>query len=128
MKVWIKLEVSDGVRRALGKRVINTPEARLSDITADGRLTKRPLIEYLTRHVQSHLPDVVPVVVKPSLSQTERADLAKVYHYLAALGRSDPEIEEWILLQRARLDLRSLFPHVRKADAEHAKANPPDLR
>ena len=108
MKVIIRLEIPDLVRIAW---------ARLwkdAKVTGSGCIKKRDLVEQLERHLQAQLPEVrLPRLVRPTLSLTERAELRKVYDYMRAIGYSDGQIEEWILLQRARLDLKALFPHLR---------------
>lgn len=112
MKITIRLTINDSMRLALGKKVAASP----ADLTVDKLLRKRPMVEWLQREIQGQMPSVGPVVSRPALSPVERAHLKKVYDYLSAIGHSDQYIEEWILLQRAKSDFRSLFPHVRKND------------
>ena len=102
MKVNLTLEIGDGLRRAIAKDV---PQAKT---TRNGRATRQVIIQYLQAQAMQASADWSKLFPRPDLPPIEAKEHGLAVDYLRKLGRSDQQIREWLLIERARLH----FPNV----------------
>jgi hypothetical protein len=98
MKIRLTLEVSDLARLHMGAL----------DRTAPVIKGGRPLVrrEAVVAHLQLYLDrltDEFAAIPRGPLTAEESIDAQDAIDYLRKLGKTDPQIRAWLLLQRARL-------------------------
>lgn len=100
MRVRPVLEVSDAARRMIARV---RPDGRR---TVRGKLaTRTVVISYLQERL-TRLSALSPWWDDEPLSPEEQSDAKAAVETLRSAGKTDAEIRAWLLLQRARYDLR----------------------
>ncbi len=100
MRVRPVLDVSDGARRMIARI---RPDGRR---TVRGALATRNLVISYLQERLNRLSALTPWWDDEPLSPEEIADAKAAVETLRSAGKSDAEIRAWLLLQRARYDLR----------------------
>ncbi len=100
MRVRAVLEVSDGARRMIARI---RPDGRR---TVRGALATRNLVISYFQERVNRLSALTPWWDDEPLSPEEIADAKAAVETLRSAGKTDAEIRAWLLLQRARYDLR----------------------
>jgi hypothetical protein len=101
MRLRALLFVSDNARRAVARLQPN------SQRTARGAMaTREAVVAYVQERLDA-LSELAPWWDNEPLSTVEAQDARAAVEYLRHAGKSDGEIRAWLLLQRARYDLRS---------------------
>ena len=109
MKINLTLNVGEQTRHAIARALkLEHPQA-----TRDGRASRKAVVTWLQQQLDSAEGVYLATfrlerAAKWSAVDFEEAGAAVAY--LHSVGKSDKEIMQWILLQRARLQ----FPHQRK--------------
>lgn len=100
MRVRPVLDVSDGARRMIARI---RPDGRR---TVRGALATRNLVISYLQERLNRLSALTPWWDDEPLSPEEIADAKAAVETLRSAGKTDAEIRAWLLLQRARYDLR----------------------
>lgn len=100
MRVRPVLDVSDAARRMIGRI---RPDGRR---TVRGALATRNLVISYLQERLNRLSALTPWWDDEPLSPDELADAKAAVETLRSAGKTDSEIRAWLLLQRARYDLR----------------------
>lgn len=100
MRVRPVLDVSDGARRMIARI---RPDGRR---TVRGALATRNLVITYLQERLNRLSALTPWWDDEPLSPEEIADAKAAVETLRSAGKTDAEIRAWLLLQRARYDLR----------------------
>jgi hypothetical protein len=109
------LDVTDIARRAIAQLQPARPR------TARGALaTRESVIAYLQDRLD-HLSTLAPWWDDEPLSADESKDASAAIQYLRSAGKSDSEIRSWLLLQRARYDLRMGSQHDGTTQRAHVR-------
>jgi hypothetical protein len=98
------LFVSDTARRAIAHVQPSLPRT-----VRGAMVTREGVVEYVQSRLDA-LTALAPWWDDEPLSATEAQDARAAVDYLRAAGKSDADIRAWLLLQRARYDLRSNPP------------------
>lgn len=100
MRVRPVLDVSDGARRMIARI---RPDGRR---TVRGALATRNLVISYLQERLNRLSALTPWWDDEPLGPDEVADAKAAVETLRSAGKTDAEIRAWLLLQRARYDLR----------------------
>ncbi len=100
MRVRPVLDVTDGARRMIARI---RPDGRR---TVRGALATRNLVISYLQERLNRLSALTPWWDDEPLSPEESADAKAAVETLRSAGKTDAEIRAWLLLQRARYDLR----------------------
>lgn len=100
MRVRPMLEVSDGARRMIARI---RPDGKR---TMRGALATRSLVISYIQERLNRLSALSPWWDDEPLSPEEQSDARGAIETLRSAGKTDAEIRAWLLLQRARYDLR----------------------
>ncbi len=100
MRVRPVLDVSDGARRMIARI---RPDGRR---TVRGALATRNLVISYLQERLNRLSALTPWWDDEPLDPDELSDAKAAVETLRSAGKTDAEIRAWLLLQRARYDLR----------------------
>ena len=101
MRLRALLVVSDSARRAIARIQPDTKRTVRGSFA-----TREAVVTYLQSRLDA-LSVLAPYWDDEPLSADESRDVRAAVEYLRTAGKSDTEIRAWLLLQRARYDLRS---------------------
>jgi hypothetical protein len=102
MRLRPVLIVSDRARKVIAKL---RPEGQR---TARGAKASRDLVISYVQERLHRLSDLAPWWDDSPLSEDDLEDARSAVAYLRSSGKTDSEIKSWLLVQRARYDLRTL--------------------
>jgi hypothetical protein len=100
MRIKLVLEVSDAARRAMACIQPQAPRTQRGH-----KATRTAVIGYLQERV-NQLSTLAPWWDNEPLTPAEIADAKMAVELLRTQGKADGDIRAWLLLQRARYDLR----------------------
>src|SRR5579862_4435524 len=97
MKVRLTLDLSDALRNAIGQSLPQKSKTR------KGLAHHAAIIAVLKQWTEEAAEDWRPLYPRPKLTALEEGEAAQAVDYLKKIGRSDRQIRDWLLLERARL-------------------------
>ncbi len=109
MRVRLTVEVGDSTRRFIAKQIARAP----GSCTKDGRARRRAIeiwIQGQLATAESEHLELFRAERDSRLTPLEEEEAALAVQHLRAAGKTDKQIVQWLILQRARLK----FPVVRE--------------
>ncbi len=95
MKINLTLEISDDLRRVMGK----LPNIKTNE---NGLAVRQHVVELIKSRVDEWNTDTKGFTIPEPITSDEMEDFKDAVDYMKAIGVSDTDIKRWIFKQRAR--------------------------